>query len=83
MDLTQSQYGFNGVEFSKKENCLAKSKNHTKITAKHFDIKKFNDSEYGDSLTDWDFIDVLGHIDINDFGGKKRIQLIVEDYKIH
>jgi len=56
---------------------------HTEINAQHFTMKKFNDNEYGEELGDFDVLDVVGNININEFRGKKSIQLMIEDYKVH
>ncbi len=56
---------------------------HTEINAQHFTMKKFNDNEYGQELGDFDILDVIGSISINEFRGKRSIQLIIEDYRVH
>jgi len=66
-----------------KERKLFGKDKHTSIIADNFTMKKFNDNEYAEEIDDWDVLDMIGSLSINEFGGNKDIQLIVEDYKLH
>lgn len=56
-------------------------KEHVKIKADLFDALKFNDEEYADDVDSWDSIDVLGSVGVNEWGGNRRIQVFIEDYR--
>nr|WP_275577677.1 hypothetical protein [Virgibacillus halotolerans] len=60
-----------------------KSQEHVKIITEDIDILKFSDPEYAEEIDTFDIVDVVGTVSKNEFGGNKRMNLMLEDYKLH
>ncbi len=58
-----------------------KNPSHVKIIADKFDLLKFNDDQFAGDISSWDNICAIGTLGINEWGGQRRKQMFIEDYK--